>query len=162
VINEIFVRKSPEGSFLRKIALSRGTRDKKTHFCVLTRSSAFYTRLNPGLQRDTTCSIITVREYMSRLRKRLQIWLTDPPTDAPIDEVEGIIKRYFQGKVESKSGSHRVIRDERLAGHAGFEPFGEFSIPVKGGRRVKGHYLQRLARAVQIIERVEGAEHEEL
>lgn len=93
---------------------------------------------------------------MGQREKRVQTWLTNPPKDAPIDQVEAILKYYFRDKLRKKTGSHRVVRDERLANSAGFEPFGEFSIPIKGGQRVKGCYLQVLARAIQIIEELEG------
>jgi hypothetical protein len=97
---------------------------------------------------------------MGQREKLVQAWLNNPPKDAPIHEVEAILKYYFKGKLRTKTGSHRVVRDERLANSAGFEPFGQFSIPIKGGQRVKGRYLQDLARAIQIIETIEGTEHE--
>lgn len=93
---------------------------------------------------------------MGKREKRVQTWLNNPPRDAPIDEVEAILKYYFRDKLRTKTGSHRVVRDKRLATYAGFGPLGEFTIPIKGGQRVKGCYLQILARAIQIIEEVEG------
>lgn len=87
--------------------------------------------------------------------------MRNPPTDAPIDEVAAVLKRHFHGKYVAKAGSHYVVRDQRLAAFSGFAPLGEFSVPVKGGQRVKGHYLKRLARAIQIIEELERAEDEE-
>ncbi len=98
---------------------------------------------------------------MGRAEKRLQKWLDNPPKDAPVDEVRAVLDRHFHGKIRSASGSHIVVADERLAHYSGFEPFGEFAIPVKGGQRVKGYYLQRLARAVKIAEELEGADDEE-
>jgi len=68
---------------------------------------------------------------MARADKRIQRWLNNPPTDAPVEEVEAILKHYFPGKLKTKTGSHRVVRDERLAPYPGFAPFGELSIPVK-------------------------------
>ncbi len=98
---------------------------------------------------------------MGRRDKRVQSWLTDPPKYAPIHEVEADLKHYFEGRVRKKSRSHRVVRDERLAGYSGFEPYGEFSISVNGGQRVKGYQLETLARATQIIEEIEGTRDEE-
>jgi hypothetical protein len=93
---------------------------------------------------------------MGQREKRVQAWLNNPPRDAPIDEVDAILKHYFSGKIRKKTGSHRVVRDAKLADHSGFEPYGEFSISVVGGQRVKGYQLQMLARAIQIIEEMEG------
>jgi len=98
---------------------------------------------------------------MGRAERRVQKWLNSPPKDAHVEEVKAILKRYFQGKFRFKSGSHIVVRDDRLAPYSGFDPFGEFAIPVKGGQRVKGYYLQRLARAVQIINELGEADDEE-
>lgn len=92
---------------------------------------------------------------MGQREKRIQEWLNNPPTDAPFEHVKGVLKHYFAGKIRKKSGSHRVVRDERLAGHPGFGPFGEFAISISGGQRVKGYLLQRLAQAVQIVEEME-------
>jgi len=93
---------------------------------------------------------------MGQREKRVHTWLTNPPKDAPIDEVDAILKYYFSGKLRKKTGSHRVVRDERLASYSGFQPYGEITISVKGGQRVKGYQLQMLARAIQIIEEIEG------
>jgi len=98
---------------------------------------------------------------MGKTEKRLKAWLNNPPTEEGVDAVHAVLKRYFPGKFESKGGSHIVLRDERLAVFSGFEPYGELSIPIKGGRRVKRRYLQRLAQAVEIVTELEGTEDEE-
>jgi hypothetical protein len=95
-------------------------------------------------------------KHMGKREKLVQKWLTNPPKDAPVDQVEAILRHYFRDKLRTKTGSHRVVRDERLAIYAGFEPNGQFSIAIKGGQRVLGCYLQTLARAIQIIEEIEG------
>lgn len=97
---------------------------------------------------------------MGQREKRVRLWLTDPPTDAPFSEVEALLNYYFKDKIYKKSGSHCVVRDERLIGHAGFDPYGEFVISKKGGRRVLGYQLQRLAQAIQILLDAEGDSHE--
>jgi hypothetical protein len=91
---------------------------------------------------------------MARREKLVQKWLNDPPTDAPIDEVDAVLRYFFRGKILKKSGSHRVIRDARLKGFSGFEPYGEFAISVTGGQRVKGYLLHQLAQAIMIIEEI--------
>jgi hypothetical protein len=88
---------------------------------------------------------------MGRAGKRIQTWLENTPRDAPIEEVEAVIQRYFPGLFVNKSGSHIVVTDERLVGFSDFGALGEFTVPVKRGQRVKGFYLKRLARAVTII-----------
>ena len=92
---------------------------------------------------------------MGHLEKTLEKWRRNPPTHAPIDKVVAAIKRWLPGRFERKPGSHMVIRDTRLASFEGFGPFGELTIPVAGGQRVKGRYLQRLARAIEIVEELE-------
>jgi len=92
---------------------------------------------------------------MGRLEKRINKWLNSPPFDAPAEEVQAVLKSHFPGRFRRKPGSNIVVRDERLRFSHGFEPFGEFTIPVSGGQRVKGRYLQRLARAIRIIEELE-------
>lgn len=88
---------------------------------------------------------------MGRRDRLIQKWLTDPPTEAPFEQVAGVLDYFFEGLIRKKSSSHWVIRDQRLKGYAEFDPYGEFAISKKGGQRVKGYQLQMLARAIQII-----------
>ena len=89
---------------------------------------------------------------MARADRRIRNWLKNAPTEAPVEQVRSALKRYFPNQYDEKAGSHIVVWDERLKGHEGFGPGGDFSIPVKGGQKVKGFYLERLAKAIQIIE----------
>lgn len=91
---------------------------------------------------------------MSKVEKRLSKWLSATPTDVPVDEVLSILKRFFDGKYEQK-GSHIVVTDKRLIGIPGYGPLGDFCVPVKGGQRVKGVYLKRLAETIDILEELE-------
>lgn len=93
---------------------------------------------------------------MGQRERRVQTWLTNPPKDAPFDEVKAVLSYYFSGKIQKKSSSHIVVRDERLKGYSEFDPYGEFVISKKGGQRVLGYQLQTLARAIQIITETEG------
>jgi hypothetical protein len=97
---------------------------------------------------------------MGRSEKRIRTWLNNTPKEAPIEEVDAVLERHFAGKIRVKSGSHRVVRDRRLASYYGFEPYGEFTVVVKSGQRVKGFYLKRLAEAVRIIEELERKDDE--
>jgi len=69
--------------------------------------------------------------------------------DAPKKTVEAVLERYFQGQFQYHK--HLVVTDHRLAGHLGFGPNGEFTVPVKGGQKVKGWYLRTLAKAVIVL-----------
>lgn len=89
---------------------------------------------------------------MSRVDKKIGRWLENPPTDAPRDEVVAVVRRFFAGRYEFKTGSHIVIRDDRLIGVPNYGPNGDFSIPVSGGQKVKGVYLRRLAETISLLE----------
>jgi hypothetical protein len=89
---------------------------------------------------------------MAKVEKRLKKWLENPPTETPVDQVKAVLERYFAGQYETKSGSHIVVRHDRLKGAPDFGPEGDFVIPVKRGQKVKGVYLKRLARAIQLAE----------
>lgn len=91
---------------------------------------------------------------MSRADKKLGKWLNNPPTDAPKAEVLAIIRRFFPGQYEQKSGSHIVIQDDRLIGIPDYGPRGDFDIPIKGGQRVKGYYLKKLALTIKLLEEI--------
>ncbi len=122
--------------------------------------SPFCIFVNNSLPLDTVCSIIVVRCETGSSRKRIQSWLENTPRDAPFDEVEAILKRYFPGHCLKKSGSHIVVTDDRLIGFRGFGPVGDFTVPVKSGQRVKGYYLKRLAQAINMIKELEREEDE--
>ena len=96
---------------------------------------------------------------MSKTDKRVQKWLDDPPVDAPFEQVEAVLKRYFQNGIRRK-GSHITVTDKRLIGMMEFGLSGDFQICVRGGQRVIQVYLKRLANAVQIINSLENSEHE--
>jgi hypothetical protein len=92
---------------------------------------------------------------MSQVNKTLNKWRKNPPTDAPKDEVLAIIKRFFAGQYRQTSGSHVVIQDDRLIGIDGYGPAGDFDVPIKGGQRVKGVYLRKLALTIELLEETE-------
>jgi hypothetical protein len=92
---------------------------------------------------------------MSRAEKKISRWLENPPTDAPKDEVIAVVQRFFAGRFEFKAGSHIVVRDERLRGYPNYGPDGDFTIPVRGGQKVKGVYLKRLAETISLLEEIE-------
>jgi hypothetical protein len=92
---------------------------------------------------------------MAQVDKLLGKWLNDPPTDAPKEKVIAIIKRFFPDAWQEKPGSHIVIQNDLLKGVPGYGPAGDFDIPVKGGQRVKGQYLKRLARTIRLLQEMD-------
>jgi hypothetical protein len=92
---------------------------------------------------------------MAQVDKKLKKWLENTPTDAPKDEVLSIIRRFFNDQFENKSGSHIVVWDDRLKGNPSFGPAGDFTVPVNGGQKVKGHYLKILAQTIILLKDLE-------
>lgn len=92
---------------------------------------------------------------MTKVDKTLERWLKNPPKEVPKERVLAIIERFFPGQHETKRGSHIVIRDKRLVGIGDYGPDGSFDIPVKGGQKVKGFYLKRLAGTIKLLEEME-------
>lgn len=94
---------------------------------------------------------------MSQRQKRLEKWLNNPPKDAPIEEVDGILKYYFPDQTKDKKrGSHTVrIKHDALKKHPNYGPDGGFDIPIKGGQKVKGKYLKLLAQAIELLSELE-------
>ena len=95
---------------------------------------------------------------MTKADKIFRSWLTKPPTDAPIEKVKAFIKKNFDENWRWEGGSHIVVEDERLIGHDLAGPAGDFSVPVKSGKRVKGFYLKRLAILAKYLKDLENEE----
>ena len=91
---------------------------------------------------------------MSKIEKILAKWKSHPKF-VEKEEVFSVLER-FGFRVESKSGSHNIISHESLIGHPNFGLRGEFCIPVKHGRKVKGFYLKRVLEAIEIVQEEEG------
>lgn len=95
---------------------------------------------------------------MTKADKRLEKWLTDPPKDAPKEQALAMLERFFPGQWEKKSGSHIVCQDDRLKDHPECGPNGDFDIAVKGGQKVKGLYLKKLAYIIMFLEELKERE----
>lgn len=87
-------------------------------------------------------------------------WLNTTPSEESADVVERVLVAHFGSEsVKKTSGSHQYrIKHPALADLPGFGVGGYLSIPVTGGKRVKGYYLKRIAQAIQTLE---GAESEQ-
>lgn len=89
---------------------------------------------------------------MSQVKKTLDKWLNNPPKEVPKEKVLAILDRFFHGQYEKKGGSHIPVQDHRLIGFPEYGPNGDFSIIIKGGQKVKGYYLQKLAETIMLLE----------
>jgi hypothetical protein len=95
---------------------------------------------------------------MTKADKKFNRWLHNTPTDAPIDTVVAFIKRHFGNNWRWENSSHIVVEDARLIGDILTGPAGDFSVPVKGGQKVKGIYLKRLATLANSLKDIEEGE----
>ena len=86
---------------------------------------------------------------MSKLEKILKKWQSKPK-EVNRDEVISILER-FGFKIDFKRGSHIVVTHPKLLNQPGFGRLGEFTVPTKHGRFVKGVYLKQILLAIEII-----------
>ncbi len=88
---------------------------------------------------------------MTRRDKILSSWEHKPPTDTSVEQVLGVLDYYFSKQYEFK-GSHIVIQHPRLKEYPkDYGPAGNFVVVVKGGQRVKGVYLKKLASTISFL-----------
>lgn len=92
---------------------------------------------------------------MAKVDKLLGNWRNNPPTDVPKEKVLAVLERFFPGQWEKKKGSHIVIQDDRLIGVYDYGPAGDFDMPIKGGKKVKGVYLKKLAQTIELLKELE-------
>jgi hypothetical protein len=88
---------------------------------------------------------------MSTRKKTLENWKYRTPKEEVRDTVIAIIDYYFSGKYTQSSSSHIMIKDKRLQEHGVTDIVGVLTVPISGGQKVKGFYLKRLVRAIEII-----------
>lgn len=89
---------------------------------------------------------------MSKQEKRFNEWKNNSPIEADVDEVKSLIKALI-GKecIKKSTGSHIKIQHERLKGIPDFGVDGRCHIPTKSGKKVKGIYIEKLIRVIEII-----------
>lgn len=87
---------------------------------------------------------------MGKIEKILKKWETKPK-EISKDEVINVLKR-FGFELDFKRGSHIVVRHELLKNQANFGQNGEFTVPVKGGKSVKGYYIKEILFAIELIQ----------
>lgn len=86
---------------------------------------------------------------MSKIGKILKKWETKP-TEVSREEVIRILESFEFG-IEFKKGSHIIVSHPKLKNRHGFGALGEFTVPTKNGRTVKGFYLKSILKAIEII-----------
>lgn len=88
---------------------------------------------------------------MGKGKKLLNEWTHKVPTDVRLQDVKTFLNTYFPEMWDHKGSSHMVVRCEALKAFQDYKPFGEISIPIKGGQKVKGFYIKELLKAVQLL-----------
>ncbi|MBI2843894.1 MAG: hypothetical protein HYX78_10885 [Armatimonadetes bacterium] len=91
----------------------------------------------------------------------IEKWLNNAPIDESVDVVKSVLLRFFGSDAICKGtgDSHQLrVKHPALRDLPGFGQFGHLSIPVTGGRRVKGYYLRRIAQAIKHLEEIEKEE----
>jgi len=86
---------------------------------------------------------------VSKIEKVLEHWRRRPP-EVRRDEVLSVLK-HCGFEVDTKRGSHILVRHSKLIGRSGYDALGGFIFPGKGGQRVKGAYLKDILQAIDII-----------
>lgn len=84
--------------------------------------------------------------------KILEKWRNNIPRDVRWEEVRNVLDTFFEGKWRQNRSSHVTVGDENLVRYPEYQPYGEFSIPIKGGKTVKKFYVQRLVCAIDALE----------
>ena len=88
---------------------------------------------------------------MSNVEKILQKWILSRPVTLNKNEVETVLIKY-SFNIDKKRGSHWVVSHPALINKPNFGSLGEFSIPIKSGRKVKGVYRKEILEAISIVE----------
>ena len=89
---------------------------------------------------------------MSKSEKLIKKWRRSRPREVRLQEIQTLLNKYFPGQWDWEGGSHIVIRSEFLKKFPAYQPFGEISIPVKSGKKVKWYYTRDLLEAISVIE----------
>ncbi len=96
---------------------------------------------------------------MKKAEKLFDKWSENLPKEARIQEVKTLLNSYFEGQWDHDGTSHIVVRCDKLKTLPDYQPFGEITVPVKGGQKVKGRYIKSLTKAINDLR--ESGEYEE-
>ncbi|MEA2039333.1 MAG: hypothetical protein U9N82_05830 [Thermodesulfobacteriota bacterium] len=89
---------------------------------------------------------------MGKAQKLFEKWTDSVPNEARVQDVKTFLAHFFPDMWDQQGTSHIVVRCEALKVFPEYQPYGEMSVPVKGGKKVKGFYIKRLINAVYLIE----------
>ncbi|HNR13829.1 MAG TPA: hypothetical protein PKM59_10980 [Thermodesulfobacteriota bacterium] len=88
---------------------------------------------------------------MTKAERLYRTWNGQVPTEARLRDVITVLDYYFPAQWDQHRSSHIVIQCERLKNFPDYQPYGELSIPVKGGQKVKGFYIKALVKAINLL-----------
>jgi|GEM_PF-802705 len=100
---------------------------------------------------------------MGKAKKLFDEWGKNVPAEARKQDIITFLNAYFPGMWDQKGSSHIVIRCDKLKVSPDYQPYGELTIPVKGGQKVKGIYIKKLFNAANLLEglkKLNEAKHE--
>ena len=88
---------------------------------------------------------------MGKAQKLFDQWSDNIPKEARVQDVKTFLNYYFPDMWNQKRSSHIVVRCEGLKVFPDYQPYGEISVPVKGGQKVKKFYIKALINAVNLL-----------
>ena len=88
---------------------------------------------------------------MGKAQRLFEQWTDHIPREARVQHVKTFLDFYFPGMWDHKGSSHMIVRCEALKAFPDYQPYGEISVPVKGGQTVKGFYIKKLLTAVRLL-----------
>jgi hypothetical protein len=93
---------------------------------------------------------------MGKAQKLFDQWADNIPREARLQDVKTFLNYYFSDMWKQQKSSHIVVRCEALKNISDYKPYGEISVPVKDGQKVKGFYIKRLVKAVRDLSEIGG------
>ena len=88
---------------------------------------------------------------MSKREKILNKWKNNRPKEVPRREVEAILEHFFNGQYRWEKSSHLILQVDDLMDYEDYQPYGEISLPCKGGKAFKGFYVGKLLKVIEIL-----------
>ncbi|MBW1940927.1 MAG: hypothetical protein JRG68_08235 [Deltaproteobacteria bacterium] len=88
---------------------------------------------------------------MGKAQKLFEHWIDNVPREVRVQDVKTFLNYYFPDMWDHQRSSHIVVRCETLKAFPDYHPYGEISVPVKGGQKVKGFYIKALLKAVSLL-----------
>lgn len=93
---------------------------------------------------------------MVKAQKLFEKWTDNVPKEARVQDVKTFLGHFFRGMWDQQGTSHIVVRCEALKVFPEYQPYGEISVPVKGGKKVKGIYIKALIKAICLLDELGG------